>query len=30
MHEEVTTDLWCREALLEGCHHAEAFSERVP
>lgn len=27
---EVTSDVWCREVLLEGCSHATALSPRVP
>jgi hypothetical protein len=26
----VTSDLWCRVALLKGCPHAQALSEGVP
>jgi transposase-like protein len=30
LHDPVTSELWCREALLEGCPHAETPSEGVP
>ena len=29
LNVSVTPDLWCREVLREGCHHAQALSARV-